>query len=865
MPTATPTTQDLNRLQALWDLEILDTPTDPTFENLTQVAQSLFNVPIVLVSLVDKNRQWFKSHVGIGVCELSLDGAFCPHAIQENKLFLVEDAQLDPRFKDSILVTGEPHIRFYAGAPLHTESGFVIGTLCIIDTKPRQLNAVDQQRLLLLARQVEQLIYLHFRTKELAAQTKKSATTNARYAAIIDGAAAGIVRINGHGTILQVNHSALRMIGYQREELIGQNVKIIMPSRWGNHHDGYLAAYQETGVKRIIGTGREVEALHKNGTHIPVHLAVSEVLYDHQRIGPETREFIGILSDLRAVAAAREREAKERALLAVLHQGLTDYHALLSGNTLWTFLKEALRDLTNSDYALIGEVIYQNKAPVLKIHAISDLSWDDKSQQFMNKLQDGEMVLTSSSSMLGQVFTKGEFIISNSMKNDSRRGAMLGGHPVLERYLGVPIVDRGKVIGMYAIANAKADYDEKLVQWLKPFTSTCALLINLYRQINEQKRFTEELKVARDQAEKSSQAKTDFLSSMSHELRTPLNAILGFAQLLTNSKQGLTERQQRQVSQILRSGEHLLNLINEVLDLARIESGHTQVYLEPVNLQEIIAESVEIIHSLPAAKALQFDVSIDGNKSYLVEADYTRLKQILINLLSNAVKYNRPNGKVTLHCSADNNTMYIRVIDTGIGIAENQLEHLFERFNRLGLENSSTEGTGVGLALTRKLAQLMNTDIAVTSTMGEGSCFSLSLPIVCSQARAVEPNLSLKAHTILFIADNIESQDFLRQVGSQLTDAKLLYANSAEEGFELACSEPISLILMDINLRGIGGLQARNLLLQNPLTSHIPVLALSSSATTAELDTDQALLFVGFHTPPFKLDSFTESILQVLT
>lgn len=307
--------KEQQRLQALWDLEILDTPTDPTFDNLTKIAQSLFDVSIVLVSLVDQNRQWFKSHLGVDVCELSLEGAFCPHAIQANELFVIEDALLDARFKNSALVTGEPYIRFYAGAPLHTECGLAIGTLCIIDTKPRQLNAVDQQRLLLLARQVEQLIYLHFRTKELAKKTKQSATTNARYAAIIEGAAAGIVRINGYGTILQMNNSALSMIGYQRDELIGHNVKKIMPVRWGDHHDGYLSAYQSTGVKRIIGTGREVEALHKDGTHIPVHLAVSEVLYDDQRVSPDTREFIGILSDLRAVAAAREREAKERALL----------------------------------------------------------------------------------------------------------------------------------------------------------------------------------------------------------------------------------------------------------------------------------------------------------------------------------------------------------------------------------------------------------------------------------------------------------------------------------------------------------------------------------------------------------------------
>lgn len=867
--------KEKQRLQALWDLEILDTPTDPTFENLTQIAKSLFDVPIVLISLVDKNRQWFKSHLGIDVCELDLNGAFCPHAIQANELFIIEDAQLDARFKRSVLVTGEPYIRFYAGAPLHTECGLTIGTLCIIDTKPRQLSAADQQRLQLLANQVEQLIYLHFRTKELANQTKKSTTTNARYAAIIEGAAAGIVRINGHGIILQMNNSALTMTGYEREELIGQNVKKLMPARWGDHHDGYLSAYQSTGKKRIIGTGREVEALHKDGTHIPVHLAVSEVLYDDKRVSPETREFIGILSDLRAVAAARAREAKERALLAVLHQGLTDYHALLSGNTLWIFLKEALKNLTNSEYALIGEVIHKNNAPALKIHAISDLSWSSSSRKLMRKLRKGEMLLTSPHNMLGQVFAAGQVILTNNLSKDPRGGALPEGHPVLSRYLGVPIIDRGEVIGMYAIANANQDYDDELVQWLKPFTSTCALLINLYRQLNEQKRFTEELKIARDLAEQSSQAKTDFLSSMSHELRTPLNAILGFAQLLSNSKQGLSERQQRQTNQILRSGNHLLTLINEVLDLARIESGHTQVSLESVNLIEVINESLEIIHSLSAAQQLHTEVIIDKSQHHFVEADYTRLKQILINLLSNAVKYNRPQGRIFLRCEAKENRMHISVTDTGRGIDSSQINDLFEPFNRLGAENSSIEGAGVGLALTRKLAKLMHTDITVESTIGEGSCFSFSLPIVNNQPLSPETDSTTTSpaateltlnpnYQVLYIEDNPENQRLMQEICNELPDVKLQCVNNAEEGFELACSQAPHLILMDIDLPGMNGFQAKRLLQQNPLTSHIPVLAISACSTPSELQQAKDLGFIDFYTKPFNLDIVAQHIKKIL-
>lgn len=865
---------ECERLEALWRLNILDTPADPAFENLTQIAASLFNVPIVLVSLVDEHRQWFKSHIGIIESELPRKESFCGHAILAKSLFIVEDTFLDPRFATNSLVTGAPHIRFYAGAPIQTEDGLNLGTLCLIDKHPRTFSAVEQHQLTLLARQVEQLIYLHHRTLQLAKQTKKSTTNNARYKAIITGAAAGIIRIDGYGTMLQVNNSVLSMLGYKRHELLQKNVKMLMPERWGKHHDGYLEAYQTTGEKRIIGTGREVAALHKDGTAVPIHLAVSEVLHEHHSddaTTPSSREFIGILSDLRAVVAVREREAQERALLKVLHQGLTDYHSLVSSNTMWRFLKEALKDLTNSEYALIGEVITEKNMPVLKVQAISDLSWDAASRKLMAKLRDGKMRLKNQNSMLGQVFSKGKVIISNDMKQDPRGGALPEGHPTLKRYLGVPIIDRGHVIGMYALANANKDYDESLVEWLEPFTSTCVLLINLYRQLNEQQRFTEELEKARDLAERSSQAKTDFLSSMSHELRTPLNAILGFSQLLANSKDPLSERQQRQTDQILRSGKHLLNLINEVLDLARIESGHTQVSLEKIKLQDVVGETLEIISSIAKTHQLSLKTNLSQDTIYFVEADYTRLKQILLNLMSNAVKYNRPNGSVTLECSAHKNKMRIAVIDTGFGIAQDKIADLFEPFNRLGAENSSVEGTGVGLALTKKLARLMNTDVYVQSVLNEGSTFWFELPITERSASETfttdrtKTEGSTKKYHVLYIEDNPENQRLMQHLCNDAANIKLRCASSAEIGFEIACSESPHLILMDLDLPGINGFQAQRLLKQNPLTTNIPILAVSASSTTKDIESAKNAEFVGFYTKPFDLSTLMQHIQQILT
>lgn len=862
------------RLAALHNLKILDTGTDPAFDNLTKVAASLFNMPMVLVSLVDADRQWFKSRVGVHTLELPRQGSFCTCAIEADSTFIVEDALLDERFVNSPLVQGPPYIRFYAGVPIRSEDGYNVGTFCLIDSQPRQLSTAEQYHLTLLARQAEQLLYLHSRTIELALQTQQSNASNARYAAIIESAAAGIVRIDGYGRVLHLNDSALNMLGYAREEVLGHNVKMLMPERWSSEHDGYLAEYQRTGKKNIIGVGREVFALHKNGTQIPVHLAVSEVRSKGESAAPGNREFIGILSDLRAAAAARERERKERALLQVLHRGLTDYHALLSGNTLWQFLKEALKQLTHSEYALIGEVIKREGVPALKIHAISDLAWNEPTRQLMQQLREGEMFLSNPRSMLGQVFASGKTVLSNDMLMDPRGGALPDGHPVLQRYLGVPIVDRGEVIGMYAIANAQQDYDEALVEWLKPFNSTCALLINLYRQLNEQQRFTEELRNARDLAERSSKAKTEFLSSMSHELRTPLNAILGFSQLLGNGKQPLTERQQRQNEQILRSGQHLLNLINEVLDLARIESGHTQVSLEPTNLKEVLDDSLEIVQALASSQQIDLQVQFDSSHDCFVQADYTRLKQILINLLSNAIKYNRVGGTVILACQREAERMQISVSDSGMGIPAEQLGMLFEPFNRLGAEHSGIEGAGVGLALTRKLARLMHSDIAVQSTEGEGSVFSFSLPVLAlpaqpSPAAVTEDELAtdpqrLHKHRLLYIEDNPQSQRLLQELCSEIDAVQLLCANSAAAGFEIACSEQPHLILLDIDLPDMNGLQVGRMLKNNPLTTQIPLLAISASCATQDEQQAQALGFAGFYRKPIQLDALVAHIQQLL-
>ena len=383
-----------------------------------------------------------------------------------------------------------------------------------------------------------------------------------------------------------------------------------------------------------------------------------------------------------------------------------------------------------------------------------------------------------------------------------------------------------------------------------------------------------ELNKAMAVAEKANRAKSDFLSSMSHELRTPLSAILGFAQLIESGSPAPTIDQKRSVDQILKAGWYLLELINQILDLALIESGKLSLSPEPMSLTEVVYECQAMIE--PQAQKRGISMTFPQfEMPYFVKADRTRMKQVLINLLSNAVKYNKVGGAVVVECTASGaERVRISVRDTGEGLSPDELTQLFQPFNRLGKMAGIEEGTGIGLMVSKRLVELMNGEIGVQSTVGVGSVFwfELNLTAEPQAVAAAEPTAVCQTHvpagaqlrTLLYVEDNPANLMLVEDLIARRSDISLLSAADGNRGIEIARASRPDVILMDINLPGISGIQALKILRADPATAHIPVVALSANAIPRDIERGLEAGFFRYLTKPIKVNEFMNTLDEAL-
>ncbi|MGZ5075890.1 MAG: PAS domain S-box protein [Methylobacter sp.] len=392
--------------------------------------------------------------------------------------------------------------------------------------------------------------------------------------------------------------------------------------------------------------------------------------------------------------------------------------------------------------------------------------------------------------------------------------------------------------------------------------------VGILRDISQRKQYEQQIIAARDEAERANNAKSEFLSNMSHELRTPMNAILGFGQLLEIDN-ALNDNQADYVDEILKAGRHLLELINEVLDLSKIESGNINLSLEPLYCAELIGECLTLIQ--PIAHVHGITITDTATGDYVIYADRTRLKQVLLNLLSNAIKYNRPQGKVSIQSVMHNGRVRVSVSDTGYGIPAVRQQELFQPFSRLGAEESEIEGSGIGLTISLRLMTMMGGTIDMESKEGRGSTFWIELPQVAAEpdiqshdaAQAMKPEIASAdacRYTVLYIEDNPANLRLVAQILSRNPQLRLITAHTPELGLELVSAHYPDLILLDINLPGMDGYQVLSVLRSLGAVKKTPVIAISANATPRDIERGFAAGFDEYITKPVDVSHLLETV-----
>lgn len=401
--------------------------------------------------------------------------------------------------------------------------------------------------------------------------------------------------------------------------------------------------------------------------------------------------------------------------------------------------------------------------------------------------------------------------------------------------------------------------------------------VRTFSDVTDTVRSQQALISARDEAERANRAKSEFLSRMSHELRTPLNAVLGFAQLLDgDAAHPLQPAQRERVQQIQRGGAHLLALINEVLDLAAIESGALRVQRDLVDLDTLAHDSLRLVEAMAQAQDVTLRLRWPDDGLGTLAADSTRLRQVLLNLLANAIKYNRRGGHVELVGLQTPDGVRLEVHDSGPGLTAEQQQRLFQAFDRLDADRGPVEGTGIGLALSRALVELMDGRIGVRSRAGNGSCFWVELPRQAAEhaappapapedrpapvAAPAEPARPVAPRRVLYVEDNEVNQILVEGMLARLPAVQLQLAADAESGLHLARQQPPDLVLLDIQLPGINGYELRRQLQDDPATAHVPVVAVTANAMPEDRAQAQAAGFDDYLTKPLQLQALLDCV-----
>ncbi|MDR6564524.1 MULTISPECIES: PAS domain S-box protein [unclassified Arcicella] len=924
-----PANEDL-RLKALDEYNILDTLPEEEFDRLTKLASVICGVPISLISLIDKDRQWFKSNIGLDANQTARDISFCQYTIVGDTIFEVEDALLDDRFKNNILVNDFPNVRFYAGYPLIDPDGYALGSLCVIDNKVKKLNEDQQLALTILAKEV---------AAQLVARKERMVLKNYEKLFLESRDMICIAKIEGY--LKKINPAFCKTLGWDGVDLIDKSFfNFIHPDdieatkqeidklenettsslnfthRFKTKSGGYkflewvATPDKETGtiyaiarditdykrleveveklseIQNIIldGTEYSIISVDPNNSTIKTFNRGAELMLGYKAeevIGKVTPEIIHDKDEV-------EKRAKELSeeLHTTIEPGHEVFHAKarlgVADTNEWTYIRKdksrltvelsvtSLRDNHNviTGFMGIGKDITEKKVWENQL-----LMSENRHRGFFENTQ-GLMcthdiygnfltINPAGADLIG--YTKEE-VLEKSLFDIVPESSIKGVKMYLQE-----ITATGRSKGLMKVIHKNGSHRTWLYNnVLSELIEGQQYIIGNAVDITDRILMEKELIKAKETAEQNALAKDTFLANMSHEIRTPMNAIIGFSNLLKDTE--LEEEQRDYVSNINIASENLLGIINDILDISKIESGHIVIEKISFNIKDLLKNAKAVLNHKAKEKGLELSSIIDENIPTFVIGDPTRLNQILLNLTNNAIKFTEKGRvKILVELSKESSTecvILFSVMDTGIGISNEKLDSIFDRFTQADSDTTRKYGgTGLGLSISKSLVALQDGQLWVESSPGKGSTFCFSLPFGIDVKDKVNDNdaknsvlKSDRQIKVLLVEDNPLNQKLALKVLSKFGfDVDL--AENGKIATEKVQINEYEVILMDLQMPEMDGYQATEYI-RKQLQINTPIIAMTAHSLVGEKEKCISIGMNDYIPKPFVPQELFEKIIN---